>query len=65
LSLRLRRHVIRGLEITHISRLGHNYVLHFLNGTYAMFSPEDFEPILCKLGWMILRDMPEQMYRVN
>jgi hypothetical protein len=38
--------MLNGLEIIRISRAGHDYVLHFSDGSYGIFSAEDIEPVL-------------------
>lgn len=38
--------MLDGLQIIRISRAGHDYVLHFSDGSYGIFSAEDIEPVL-------------------
>jgi hypothetical protein len=42
--------MFEGLEIVRISRVGHDYALHFSNGTFAIFAAEDIEGVLVSLG---------------
>lgn len=38
--------VFQGLEIVGISRVGHDYVLHFSNGSYGVFAADDLKLLL-------------------
>jgi hypothetical protein len=52
-------------KIIDISRTGANYTVHFSSGRSAVFSPQDFEPLLCKAGLMILHESSPQDFIVN
>jgi hypothetical protein len=57
--------MLEGLEVASVSRMGRYYSLHFADGSHALFDPEDFEPILCEVGLMLLKEMDEQNFSVN
>ena len=51
-----------GLEIIRISRVGHDYVLHFSDGNFAILSAEDIEPVLPCFGASIEPEIPSKVY---
>lgn len=52
-----------GLEIIAISRVGHDYALHFSDGSYGIFSAEDIEPMLPdRLDLFLPPESPRKLY---
>ncbi len=54
--------MFEGLEIGRISRVGHDYALHFSDGNFAILSAEDIEPLLPCLGASIPLENSRKVY---
>jgi hypothetical protein len=57
--------MFEGLEIVKITRVGHDYAIHFTNGTFALFNAEDIEPVLLSMGACLPDELKPHPTKVN
>lgn len=54
--------MLEGLEIVRITRIGHDYALHFSDGTLGLFDAKDIEPMLICVGAPVPLESPRKTY---